>query len=396
LAILTSESPCPSGKMLSFYRKEPFELTAKYADPSALPGGINPYIGRFAVKQVGKNALGDPSVVKLKARLTANGTFQFEGAQVHEEVEPSPEPSSAPGAPAEGGDPMETEAQPAAAPEAEAPPPKPKKKLLKKDVPAVYMGTSLDKVVVDELMAKEGDMHAGDKLVAETEDRKNALEEYVYDTRGKLDGIYAPYVTADVKSKFLDELQEAEDWLYSEEGDDASKSQYVARLDGLLKMGGPIKLRQRETEERPRAERALRETISTFSQRVQEAGEKYAHLSEADLQTVVEKCAAAEKWLGDMAAKQAERRKSDDPAYTSAEVLKRRETLVYDCTPIFNKPKPKTSQAPTPDTKKEEQQAPRPEPSADTDMVDADEAPLEQNGAEATPDSKADPGMDID
>ena len=28
-------------------------------------------------------------------------------------------------------------------------------------------------------------------------------------------------------------LQEAEDWLYSEEGEDATKSVYVAQLDGL-------------------------------------------------------------------------------------------------------------------------------------------------------------------
>jgi len=35
-------------------------------------------------------------------------------------------------------------------------------------------------------------MHAADKLVMDTEDLKIALEEYVYDMRGKLEDRYIP------------------------------------------------------------------------------------------------------------------------------------------------------------------------------------------------------------
>lgn len=326
LEVLTASSNCPSGKLLSFFRNEPFELQARYSRPDLLPGGINPYIGRYVVKGVAPTAGGEPSQIKLKAKILANGTFVFDGAQLYEEVEGAPEePAAAAPAPVDGAEPMETDA--ATAPAAKAA----KRKVTKKDLPARFLSTSLDKAIVNELLAKEGEMYASDKLVFETEDKKNALEEYVYDTRDKLDGAFSPFVTADIKEKFKAQLQSAEDWLYSEEGEDATKSQYVAKLDELLKVGGPIKFRQREQDARPKAERELREAISGFMEKVNAREERYSHLTEDDWNKVVEKCAGADKWIGDASAKQAERPKSAEPAMTSTEILKRRENLLYDC-----------------------------------------------------------------
>nr|GFD59936.1 heat shock protein 91 [Tanacetum cinerariifolium] len=80
--------------------------------------------------------------------------------------------------------------------------------------------SSLTTDAVNSATEKEGTMHSEDKLVLETEDRKNALEEYVYDMRGKLEDRYAIYVQEKEKSDLLAGLSEAEDWLYSEEGED--------------------------------------------------------------------------------------------------------------------------------------------------------------------------------
>ncbi|MBW0476557.1 hypothetical protein O181_016272 [Austropuccinia psidii MF-1] len=365
LPTFAPESFAPSGKQLSFHRDEPFELEVCYAEPHKLPGGINPYIGRYVVKNVSANSQGDASVVKIKAQMTMSGLVQFDGATVHEEVMVPSEP------PTENGEANQT-----------------KKKIIKKPVPAIYMTPSLDKSILDELLAKEGEMHAADKLVAETEDKKNALEEYVYDTREKLEGLYAPYVTSDVKDNLLNELQKAEDWLYSEEGEDATKSQYVSRLEKLATIGNPIKLRQREAEDRPRAERLFRESISDYMQRAQSGDPKYAHLSEKDLQTAIEKCAAAEKWIGDVSAKQAERTKTQDPAMTSAEILKRRDELMFECNSIFNKPPPKPAANPDPpqNTNDENAQPAKEEPS-----------PPEAEGGQAEESQKPIPGsMDVD
>lgn len=42
-----------------------------------------------------------------------------------------------------------------------------------------------------------------DKLVKELNDAKNAVEEYVYDLRDKLCGIYEKYITEEVSGAFL-------------------------------------------------------------------------------------------------------------------------------------------------------------------------------------------------
>lgn len=42
-----------------------------------------------------------------------------------------------------------------------------------------------------------------DKLVKELNDAKNAVEEYVYDLRDKLCGIYEKYITEEVSAAFL-------------------------------------------------------------------------------------------------------------------------------------------------------------------------------------------------
>lgn len=115
------------------------------------------------------------------------------------------------------------------------------------------------------------------------------MEEYVYDTRSKLDGRYAIYVQEQEKSALLAGLQEAEDWLYSEEGEDASKSAYVQRLDKLKVMGDPIQLRWKESEDRPKASSELREVINTYLSQAQSGDEKYSHLPEADITKVVSK-----------------------------------------------------------------------------------------------------------
>lgn len=42
-----------------------------------------------------------------------------------------------------------------------------------------------------------------DKLVKEQNDAKNAVEEYVYDLRDKLGGVYEKYTTEDVSADFI-------------------------------------------------------------------------------------------------------------------------------------------------------------------------------------------------
>jgi len=232
--------------------------------------------------------------------------------------------------------------------EAEAKP-KIKRTLKKKEIAFVSGSSSLDSTIVERFREQEAQMHASDKLVMDTEDRKNALEEYVYDTRGKLDDRYASYVQASEKEKLIVALQEAEDWLYTDEGEDAPKSAYVARLDSLKVLGDPIVLRYRESEDRPRVSSELRETINHYMAQASSTEEKYAHIDEKDKQSIIEKCATTQKWLEDQIVRQSERPKNVDPVLKGADVLKKKDEIIYFATPILSKPKPKPPKVdPTP------------------------------------------------
>ena len=347
LLVFPKGNTVPSTKVLTFSRAGPFDLEARYSDPSTLPGSTSPWIGKATFKNVAKTSAGEPATVKVKARLNLHGILSFEGAYLHEETEKVEEvPADVP---------MDGEA--AAPVEGEAPPAKKTKKVVKKtDIPVVAGYATIDQSVVNQYTEAEGQMSATDKLVTETEDRKNALEEYVYDMRSKLDSRYAPFVQAAEKEKLLSMLQDAEDWLYTEEGEDATKSLYVSKLDEVKVVGNPVALRFSEDESRPKAAAQLREATNEYMTKAQSGDEKYSHLSEKDFESVIEKAALASSWLDNQMAKQAERPKNVDPATTSAEILKRRDEVVYHCAAIINRPKPRAvvppkTDAPPPPTK---------------------------------------------
>ncbi len=76
-------------------------------------------------------------------------------------------------------------------------------------------------------------MISHDKKEKERSDAKNAVEEYVYDMRGKLDGgDYEKYSDEKIRQKLLNDLQATEDWLY-DEGVQQEKNVYVERLKSL-------------------------------------------------------------------------------------------------------------------------------------------------------------------
>ena len=147
LTVFPKGNGIPSTKVLTFYRNGPFELQAEYAEPEKLPGGINPWVARFAAKEVTPNPNGDLTVVKVKTRLNANGIISFEQAYTEELEEKEVDTMTVDGEEA----------------------PKKKKVVKKIPVPHVWHGTSLDPSIVDQYKQQEAEMYAADKLVADTE-----------------------------------------------------------------------------------------------------------------------------------------------------------------------------------------------------------------------------------
>ncbi|KAI4162259.1 MAG: hypothetical protein LQ342_004127 [Letrouitia transgressa] len=292
LTVFNKGNVMPSTKILTFYRKQPFDLEAKYAKPEMLPGKMNPWIGRFSVKGV-QAAKEDFMICKLKARLNLHGVLNVESGYFVEDVEieePLPEEkesekkdskeaketkeskesekkdandlmSSAPrklkglfkdafadakrtfigkkpltNASNQG---MDTEEKANGTAE-----PKPKTRKIKKQVrkgelPLSSGTASLDQATKNAATEKENSMFMEDKLVADTEDKKNELESYIYELRSKIDDVYAEFANDDEKAKLREKLEQSEDWLY-EEGEDATRSVYIAKMDEIRFVAGPI------------------------------------------------------------------------------------------------------------------------------------------------------------
>ncbi|KAG9244469.1 putative heat shock protein Hsp88 [Calycina marina] len=270
LTVFNRGGVMPSTKILTFYRKENFNLEAKYGKPELLPGKINPWIGQFSVKNVKPDSKDDFMICKLKARLNLHGILNVEQGYFVEDMEVEEAIPEEKDADKNDGDhckraaneledlerrsasdsstkcrspivtsltaefkAMDTDA-------AEKPKiRKVKKQVRKGDLPVVPATGSLDDQSKTSAAEAEFDMIMSDKLVADTEDKKNELETYIYDMRNKIDDTYAEFASEPEKEKLKAKLETAEDWLY-DEGEDATKAVYSAKMDEIRAIAGPI------------------------------------------------------------------------------------------------------------------------------------------------------------
>ena len=77
-------------------------------------------------------------------------------------------------------------------------------------------------------------MIANDRQEKERADARNAMEEYVYDLRGKLgdEAQLASFVNDADRDSLMSQLNDMESWLY-EEGEDCNRQIYIDKLDQL-------------------------------------------------------------------------------------------------------------------------------------------------------------------
>lgn len=258
LTVFNKGNVMPSTKILTFYRKNPFDLEAKYAKPEMLPGKANPWIGRFSVKGVKEDPKGDFMICKLKARLNIHGILNVESGYYVEEVEveePIPEP---PSEEKKDGDvrcpefsiDSSTDGQPSNEPatkrlkpnsqsvfarpfasatvteeltndeqamdvDKDAPKEPPKMRKVKKqqrkgDLPLSAGTATLDQASKDAAQERENQMFMEDKLVQDTENEKNNLESFIYELKDKIIGVYAEFASDEEKAKLNAKLETIE------------------------------------------------------------------------------------------------------------------------------------------------------------------------------------------
>ncbi|KAK9462286.1 heat shock protein 70 family [Lipomyces oligophaga] len=290
LEVFPHGNAIPSTKIITLFRSKDFDLEARYTNPSELPGHLGPWIGKWTIKGSKPTEKGDAPAVKIRLRTDHSGLVTVDSAYTAEEVtveEPIEEPG-AEGEEKESSAPVKT---------------KTVKKWVKKDTLSIIHGTTaLDASLKQDLLEKENQMIEDDKQVADTEDRKNALEEYIYDMRGKIEDKYAAFSSDDEKAKFRSMLDDAEDWLYGD-GEDATKGAYSAKYEELNAVGGVIKGRFLAAEnEKKEAEQRRRAEEQRKAEEAQEAAAAAAFAAaqkEKSEKEAASKAAAAEQGVAD-------------------------------------------------------------------------------------------------
>lgn len=186
----------------------------------------------------------------------------------------------------------------------------------------------------------EATMKQQERLIKERDERRNALETYVYNTRDVLASEeYLPFMTEEAREKFMTQLEEMEEWLYTDEGFDSAKSVFVAKLTGLQNVGNPVFMRKTESEGRADAVAKLNKAIESYRTKVN--SDQCAHLEEADTATVRNSCKAASEWITSKLEEQAKKKDYEDLVVTIADIASKEKQVHNECRKIVNKPKPK-------------------------------------------------------
>uniref|UniRef100_A0A3B4AY19 Uncharacterized protein n=1 Tax=Periophthalmus magnuspinnatus TaxID=409849 RepID=A0A3B4AY19_9GOBI len=387
----------PFSKVLTFYRREPFSLEAYYNCHNELPYP-DPTIGQFMIQKVVPQASGESSKVKVKVRVNIHGIFSVSSASLVEvqkcdETEEPMETDQTQDKDAEPEDKtsqeteeMETTTQENKGEKKSDNPPQAKKAKVKTKVLELPIENSPQwQLAVDMLnlfVENEGKMIMQDKLEKERNDAKNNVEEYVYDMRDKLHGMYEKFVSESVNALSL-KLEDTENWLY-EEGEDQPKQVYIDKLAELKKLGLPIQERYLEAEERPKAFEELGKQIQLYMKFVEAykmKEEQYDHLEEADVSKVDKLTNDAMIWMNSAMNQQSKQSLTADPTVKVKDIAAKTRELFSACNPIVTKPKPKV-------------ELPKEEPPAEKSQDDKAAADAAGSNTSAATENK--PEMDLD
>jgi len=406
----------PFSKMLTFYRKEPFSLEAHYTVAKDIPYPTAD-IGSFYIDKIVSQADGGCSKVKVKVRIDIHGLLTIPSATMVEklldseeknekmEVENGPSSDASPSndqpieqnedtkakdttaseeelmqtdtlsenCPEKIDDKNKSEHSKASPEKKEQPASKKSKKTVKViDLVVQPKVPQLSKDQLNALFEKEGQLIAQDRLEKDRSDAKNAVEEYVYETRDKLSSVYESFIREEDRDKLMLLLEDTENWLY-DDGEDQNKNVYVDKLAELKKLGQPIADRYREFDQRPRAFEELGRSLQKVRKAVEayvNNDDKYAHLEKSDMEKV-EKCLQEKTaWFEKQMSATSRQAKYDNPIVLASQILQTKQVVETTCNPILTKPKPEPKEEPPKDTPKEGKAIPEEQGEGDSNQME--------------------------
>jgi len=172
---------------------------------------------------------------------------------------------------------------PATAPDASAP--APAKQVDKEPVAEVRANLEIE-AKAEEKAEAAAEMND----IIETDARRNDAEGYVFNMRDKIaeGGEYGEFISAADREKFTSDLTAAEDWLYDDVN--GTKAQYVEKYAELKATGDAVAWRFKEAGMRGEWITAVAGTINKYREAATNPGDKYGHITEAKLGSIVNEC----------------------------------------------------------------------------------------------------------
>jgi len=382
----------PFSKILTFYRKDNFSIKAVYTGDLPFP---DPFIGQYNVKEIKPTVEGESSKVKVKVRINVHGIMSIVSAFIVEKKEASEEDSqqevsneadaqaSTEQSPTqENGDiKMQTDEGEKGEKDDKKDPKKKKSTTKTRELPIDIILPGLDPQTINDCQELELKMIANDRQEKERADARNALEEYVYDLRGKLndEDELASFVKPDDRDKLVSNLDAMETWLY-EEGEDCNRQVYAEKLTSLKSSGEPIKNRKNDFEARTAAleefSKCIQLSLKVIGQ-FKAGDEKFNHLDAQEVAKVEETVNTASGWLEEKRQLLSSCPKTQDPPITSAQIREEKEVLEGKVLSVLSKPKPKVEAPPqdaqsTPPPDAAQQDKSKAEPSQQPESMDVE------------------------
>ena len=117
---------------------------------------------------------------------------------------------------------------------------------IKAELLQINFGTPTD--ILKEYITRENNQNNEDVIIHRTISYKNSLEQYIYDTRGKIEenGELKGFFTDDEKKELIKKMDELMDWLYSDDKDLYNKNKLEEKSKDMKKIGDEIYRRYNE------------------------------------------------------------------------------------------------------------------------------------------------------
>lgn len=332
LVIFSRKDEYPKTKRITFRRDKSFSIDAMY-DESAkayLPPDYVMDIGKYTISGMPSQEAGtEIPKIRVNVQQDMNGLFSVASSQLMQEIKEEEKPVVADDVEKEGEEKKDDK------------PIEPKKKRFRKvelTVQAEVGGLSANNVAA--ATEQELKMAQQDRVIEETFNKRNELESFVYEMRNQITDKLAGFITSGEKGNLESKLMETEDWLYTDEGFDSTKSVYQQKLDDMRKLSSPVEFRLTESTERGVAQAELTAVLEEYKRMVNSGDDAYSHWTEDEKTKLRQTCVDAETWLFDALTKQADLGPTDTPVITSTSIRSKIVAVRAVALPITTKPKP--------------------------------------------------------